>query len=200
MYPSATAMALMIVLAVRHGVEHLVLRTPPGGKASGRWQTVLLAFGYTAAAGGALAYVWAQDPERDALAAAGWALLGLGAALRFWARQTLGHFFSYHTVIRDDHRLIDSGPYALCRHPLSVGMLMEAAGCALVGGAWPLAVPCALLAGAFALRNPREERCLAESLGEPYRRYRSAVPAMNLLWGLLRFGLRRGLATWRDEK
>ena len=195
--PSATAVMLMIILALRHGVEHLLLGSAPGGRASGRAATVLLFLGSCGCAGGALWTVWARDPGRMGPAAAGWALLAAGVALRFWSRRVLGRFFSYDTVIRDNHCLVDTGPYALCRHPLSVGMLAETVGCALVGGVWPLGVPCALVGAALVLRNPHEERRLAEELGESYRRYSEAVPGMNLPWGLVRFLLRSGRPVWR---
>ena len=141
--------------------------------------------------------VWREDPPRPALAAAGWCLLASGVALRFGSRRALGRFFSCDTVIREDHRLVDSGPYALARHPLSVGMLLEAAAAALLGGSWWLAGPWALLALAFAVRNSREERRLIAHFGEPYERYRRSVPGMNLPWGLARYLLRRGRPTWR---
>jgi protein-S-isoprenylcysteine O-methyltransferase Ste14 len=41
-----------------------------------------------------------------------------GAAFTVWARVTLGRNWSAEVTFKQDHELIESGPYALARHPI----------------------------------------------------------------------------------
>ena len=204
--PSTTAILLLAVLAVRHGVEHLLMRWDRSGQASGRVETLVLGAAYTLGAGAAVVVCWDRDPGLSGLSGPGWTVLGAGVLLRFWSRRALGRFYSYDTLIREDHRLVDTGPYALCRHPLSTAMLAEGVGFALLGAAamdgpwsWCLAAPAATLAVTFGIRNRREEQKLTDAFGEPYDRYGRSVPGMNLVWGVIRFGLRGGRTPWRSD-
>ena len=46
-------------------------------------------------------------------------LMMFGAAgLNYWARKHLGIFYVQGSKVQEDHQLIESGPYALMRHPL----------------------------------------------------------------------------------
>jgi protein-S-isoprenylcysteine O-methyltransferase Ste14 len=44
-----------------------------------------------------------------------------GAAFSVWARITLGRNWSAEVTFKQDHELIESGPYALARHPIYTG-------------------------------------------------------------------------------
>ena len=56
-------------------------------------------------------------------------LLGiLGGAIRVWCHRTLGTLFTWQVAVRDDHKLITRGPYALVRHPSYTGWLLLVAG------------------------------------------------------------------------
>jgi protein-S-isoprenylcysteine O-methyltransferase Ste14 len=60
-------------------------------------------------------------------------LLGLtlmcsGSALRLWAYDTLGRFFTYEIGIRKRHSLITWGPYSVVRHPSYSGFLLSIPG------------------------------------------------------------------------
>src|SRR5215207_8969352 len=48
---------------------------------------------------------------------AGLAVVALGLALRAWAVHELGRFFKFTVVVQADHRVVDTGPYRLIRHP-----------------------------------------------------------------------------------
>jgi protein-S-isoprenylcysteine O-methyltransferase Ste14 len=57
-----------------------------------------------------------------------WALFGLtltGFAFCWWARAHLGRLWSGFTTLKEDHRIIDSGPYALVRHPIYSGIIFS---------------------------------------------------------------------------
>ena len=54
----------------------------------------------------------------------GLALFVCGVALRTAARCALGDLYSHRVRIAENHRVIDSGPYAWVRHPAYAGMLL----------------------------------------------------------------------------
>ena len=47
----------------------------------------------------------------------GLAMLLLGLALTVWAHHTLGRFFSLEVQVQGEHRVVNTGPYRLLRHP-----------------------------------------------------------------------------------
>ena len=104
--------------------------------------------------------------------ALGLTVFAAGLALRAWAVHELGRFFKFTVVVQADHRVVDSGPYRLIRHPSYTGLLMAELGLGISLGTW-LSIPLCLappLIG-FSLRLTHEERVLADELGEPYRSY-----------------------------
>src|SRR5262249_53924001 len=58
-------------------------------------------------------------------------VLGLGIAL--WARFTLGRNWSGRVTLKEDHELIQRGPYAFVRHPIYTGLLLMVLASALAG-------------------------------------------------------------------
>ncbi|GJE93818.1 isoprenylcysteine carboxylmethyltransferase family protein [Phanerochaete sordida] len=70
---------------------------------------------------------------------AGCALMCGGAALRLWCYRTLGRFFTWELSVKEDHRLVTRGPYAVVRHPSYVGSAMIGIGvvlCYCSPGGW----------------------------------------------------------------
>ncbi|KAJ7209482.1 hypothetical protein GGX14DRAFT_630272 [Mycena pura] len=51
-----------------------------------------------------------------------------GAFLRYWCFRELGNLFTFEVSIREDHRLVQTGPYHLVRHPGYTGVLLSVAG------------------------------------------------------------------------
>ena len=103
---------------------------------------------------------------------AGLAVLTAGLIIRVWAIRTLGRFFIYTVRVGEDHRVVDTGPYRLVRHPSYTGLLMAALGVGIALGNWLSIAACLLPAlTGFSIRLLSEERTLAAELGEPYRAY-----------------------------
>jgi protein-S-isoprenylcysteine O-methyltransferase Ste14 len=50
----------------------------------------------------------------------------VGVAILVWARVTLGRNWSAEVTFKEDHELIESGPYALVRHPIYSGLIVMA--------------------------------------------------------------------------
>jgi protein-S-isoprenylcysteine O-methyltransferase len=102
----------------------------------------------------------------------GFVLFAAGLALRWYSIVYLGRFFTVNVAIATDHRLIDTGPYQLIRHPSYTGALMAFAGLGLCLGNWAslaaVIVPTFLV---FLRRMHIEETALSQALGDPYRGY-----------------------------
>ena len=120
---------------------------------------------------------WWHDPP-----VIGWALIAAeGAAFLFawWARLHLGKLWSGMMTLREGHRVIDTGPYRLVRHPIYAGLIGASWAMALVvatpaaiGGAIVLAVVMTIKAGG-------EERLLRRELGAAgYDAYAARTPML----------------------
>src|SRR5947209_4962068 len=46
-----------------------------------------------------------------------------GIAFAIWAREHLGRFWSGSVTLKEEHRIVQSGPYQLARHPIYTGIL-----------------------------------------------------------------------------
>jgi protein-S-isoprenylcysteine O-methyltransferase Ste14 len=112
--------------------------------------------------------------------ALGWsmvALTGAGIALAWRARIHLGRLWSGGIERMADHRVVDSGPYALVRHPIYTGLIMGAVALAgLQAKPWAIA-GAALFTLGWALKARVEERFLEKEIGgyEDYRRRVSMI-------------------------
>jgi len=93
-----------------------------------------------------------------------------------WARRTLGRMWGLSTSrevrLLEDHQLIQSGPYALVRHPMYFGWLAAMVGLLLLYPVWLVAAMLVFSALAFLGRARREEEALAERFGETWSAYR----------------------------
>jgi protein-S-isoprenylcysteine O-methyltransferase Ste14 len=105
------------------------------------------------------------------------AIVVAGAAFTVWARVTLGRNWSAEVTFKDDHELIESGPYALARHPIYTGLLAMALGTAINYGE---ALGFALLATASAAIwwKARLEERMMRSHFPAYAGYKKRVRAI----------------------
>lgn len=105
----------------------------------------------------------------------GWAgvsLMAVGVTVRAWAARTLGESYTRTLRVRTGQRVVDSGPYALVRHPGYAADILMWVG---YGLAWTnatavvaTAIPTCLV---YAYRIAVEEAMLREQLGAEYERY-----------------------------
>lgn len=102
-----------------------------------------------------------------------------GFAFTWWARLTLGTLWSSGVTRKADHRVVDTGPYALTRHPIYTGVILSAFATAFVP-LTPITVPgAALIAFGFYLKARLEEGFLRQELGaEAYDEYARRVPML----------------------
>ena len=102
----------------------------------------------------------------------------LGMLFNIWARVHLGPNWSGVVTIKQEHELIDGGPYTLVRHPIYTGLLVAFVGTAAARGDWQ-GVLAVFVAWAALWRKLRlEERWMTEHFGERYVAYCRRVPAL----------------------
>jgi protein-S-isoprenylcysteine O-methyltransferase Ste14 len=104
-----------------------------------------------------------------------WSLVGLaaaGIAFTWWARICLGRMWSSSVTRKAGHHIVDTGPYALVRHPIYTGLMVALAAWAILQ-ARPIAFAgWALIFLGFLLKARLEERFLRNELGpEVYDAY-----------------------------
>jgi protein-S-isoprenylcysteine O-methyltransferase Ste14 len=107
------------------------------------------------------------------------ALVGIGVAIAWWARLHLGRLWSARITRKADHKVVDTGPYALVRHPIYSGLLLSLLATTVVKGTvLGVAAFVMILLGMW-LKARLEERWLLEELGaDEYGNYRRRVPML----------------------
>jgi protein-S-isoprenylcysteine O-methyltransferase Ste14 len=116
-----------------------------------------------------------------------WLLLGAGLglylagmALAVAGRLALGSSYrpssTLAVTLASDHRLVTSGPFALVRHPMYLGLTLAALGALAVYRTWSTLL-FVLQVPVLAVRAHREEELLASTFGEAWQRYAARVPA-----------------------
>ena len=114
-------------------------------------------------------------PDSTAVKMLGLTLDYLGIAFALWARFTLGKLWSGTITKKEDHRLVQEGPFAVARHPIYTGIVFAALGCALLVGDVRALLVVALLTGGFLFKSSKEERLMAATFGDEHRAYRGRV-------------------------
>jgi len=102
----------------------------------------------------------------------GIALLWGGVAFAIWARYHIGEYWSARVAVKEDHRVIDSGPYAHVRHPIYSGILLGLIGTALAVGNWRAVIVFIVILIVLILKALAEEKYLTEQLGSAYVEYK----------------------------
>jgi protein-S-isoprenylcysteine O-methyltransferase Ste14 len=105
-------------------------------------------------------------------------ILAVSASYAIWARWHLGKNWSGNLVIRPDHRLIRTGPYAFSRHPIYTGIIGGMFGTMLVVGEWRGLLALVLIVVHYRIKVSREEKWLLQHLGAEYSQYCREVRAI----------------------
>ncbi|MCX7359554.1 MAG: isoprenylcysteine carboxylmethyltransferase family protein [Alphaproteobacteria bacterium] len=120
--------------------------------------------------------LWATSREIS-WAMTGLAVLGLG--FTWAARLHLGPLWSSTSAPCEDHRIVDTGPYGVVRHPVYSGLLLVVGATAVESGRLEAVAGALLLVAAISLRAKLEERFLRRDLGDDaYTSYRRRVPML----------------------
>ncbi len=103
----------------------------------------------------------------------------VGLFITIWARVTLGGNWSARVTLKEDHELIQRGPYRAVRHPIYSGLLLMILGTAVLAGQTVGFFALAICFGAFWVKLRQEEALLTQHLpgyAEYMRRTKALVP------------------------
>ncbi|HTB68482.1 MAG TPA: isoprenylcysteine carboxylmethyltransferase family protein [Steroidobacteraceae bacterium] len=107
------------------------------------------------------------------------ALIAAGVAFAWWARLHLGRLWSGRITRKVDHRVVESGPYGIVRHPIYSGLLLSLIATAAAKGTLLGFVGLLFTFVGMWMKARLEERWLAKELGEAaYGDYRRRVPML----------------------
>jgi protein-S-isoprenylcysteine O-methyltransferase Ste14 len=101
----------------------------------------------------------------------GLAMTGIAVAL--WARIHLGQFWSDKVVLKVDHQLIRTGPYAHLRHPIYSGVLLGVAGTAIVLDEFRGGLAFVILLVNYWIKAKGEDRILALAFAGQFAEHKS---------------------------
>lgn len=87
---------------------------------------------------------------------------GIGGTL--YARHYLGRFWTAEAVVQEEHRVVDTGPYALVRHPIYAAAVLLYLGLGLALNAWWSWIAVVLVIAAYAWKTRLEDRLLGSEL------------------------------------
>ena len=115
-----------------------------------------------------------------------WAMAALAAAgflFTWWARATLGDLWSSAVSRKENHVIVERGPYGLVRHPIYTGLIAAAFATAVEVGSAQALVGAGLMTLGFWMKARLEERFLMAELGEAsYADYRRRTPMLAPFW------------------
>jgi protein-S-isoprenylcysteine O-methyltransferase Ste14 len=127
------------------------------------------------------------DVPSSASADFGWAMAALviaGLLFSWWARIHLGKFWSGTVARKADHRVIDTGPYRLVRHPIYTGIILACYATALAKGTLFAFGGASVMLVGWYTKASLEERFLRTELGaQAYDAYASRVPMLIPFFG-----------------
>ena len=110
-----------------------------------------------------------------------WIMVGMaviGFAFTWWARIHLGRLWSSGVTRKEGHRVVDTGPYRLVRHPIYTGICLAGFATAIIEGSVIAVIGAAILTLGFRYKARVEERFLSTELGESYTEYASRTPML----------------------
>ena len=114
--------------------------------------------------------------------ALGWAMVGLAIAgflFMWWARIALGRLWSAAVRVKEHHRVVDTGPYGLVRHPIYTGIIVAGFATAVLRGTALGFLGATIMTVSWYIKARMEERFLREQLGaEAYDAYARRVPML----------------------
>jgi protein-S-isoprenylcysteine O-methyltransferase Ste14 len=107
------------------------------------------------------------------------ALVAGGLAFTWWGRVYLGRLWSATIGRKAAHRLVDTGPYAVVRHPIYTGVIVAVIATALQRGTVQALAGAALLVASFYVKARMEETFLRGQLDPAaYDAYARRVPML----------------------
>jgi protein-S-isoprenylcysteine O-methyltransferase Ste14 len=88
------------------------------------------------------------------------------------ARWHIGGNWSANVTIKEDHKLIRTGPYAHIRHPIYTGILLAALGTVIAIGEYRGLASLVLLTVGFIFKAKRKEDFLSSEFGAAFEEHK----------------------------
>jgi protein-S-isoprenylcysteine O-methyltransferase Ste14 len=107
------------------------------------------------------------------------AVMLVGLALTWWARIQLGRLWSSAITRKEEHRLIETGAYALVRHPIYTGIITALFATAAIEATLLALLGAVFITSGLWVKARAEERFLLSELGpDAYESYRRRAPML----------------------
>jgi protein-S-isoprenylcysteine O-methyltransferase Ste14 len=181
-----TALILIILSWILFTLLFLLRKKPPEAQEAKRisastWGIVLQGVGFALVWAVHRSYWWpfpASPTGEVALAVVAVILSFASSLLCVRAIQTLGKQWTYEARVIQGHELITSGPYAVVRNPIYLGMfgLMVSVGLVFTTW-WALLIGVVVFLIGNQIRIRAEEQLLRETFGSQFDDYARRVPA-----------------------
>ena len=120
-------------------------------------------------------FEWLVVPHTTSSAWGGVFLCASGLVFAIWARLILGRNWSGVITLKEEHELIERGPYRIVRHPIYTGILAMFAGTAIATGYFGGFSGLLLVFVSFWLKLKREEDLMLRHFPDKYAVYQRRV-------------------------
>ncbi len=87
--------------------------------------------------------------------------------------------------------LVDSGTYAIVRHPMLLGSILLMIASILISQHWLVTIVGVIVSALTYRTQVKQEKGLLVKFGDDYKRYMEKVPRMNFLLGTIKLLIRK---------
>ena len=107
------------------------------------------------------------------------ALVLLGVTFTWWARIHLGRLWSATITRKEGHHVIDTGPYAIVRHPIYTGLILATVATGVLFARPTIVIGAICVIAGIYVKARLEEKFLRQQLGAAeYDAYARRVPML----------------------
>lgn len=183
-FTSCYVIFFIITFLIRNHIRSVTLKAEKlRGKIMGSWTTKYIFFVYLILLFGSfMEYFVVRRNINYIVSISGLILYCSGLFGRQWAFKSLGKYWSVDIEIRENHEIVQKGPYMFMRHPNSLFHIFEVFGLCIIPNSWYSAAFAVLFyVPIILLRSSLEEKHMREQLTDRYENY------VKQTWGYLPF-------------
>ena len=117
-------------------------------------------------------------PHRAVIKLSGVAICVLGLLVAVWARKTLADNWSSTVVFKQNHELVERGPYRFARHPIYTGILLMFLGTVIAANRAAGFAALVFCFVGFWIKLKQEEKLMLRHFSNEYPAYQARVKAL----------------------
>lgn len=117
-------------------------------------------------------------PGNDLWAIIGTILTAAGIFFAIWARVHIGRNWSGTVTLKENHELVQSGPYKIVRHPIYTGVILAFLGTAVAIGFVSALLATLICFIGFWIKLKQEERLMMKQFPKQYPQYKKKVKSL----------------------